>query len=93
MRIIFLALPFMGGMFFLMAVLRGAGDSRTPFIYLSCPCARHRLNPLLIFGWGPDTAPRHRGSATATLIAQAVSFLRAGGASVQNQAFPVHTPP
>ena len=26
MRIIFLALPFMGGLFFLMAVLRGAGD-------------------------------------------------------------------
>ena len=35
MRIIFLALPFMGGLFFVMAVLRGAGDSRTPFIYLS----------------------------------------------------------
>ena len=30
MRIIFLALPFMGGLFFFMAVLRGAGDSRTP---------------------------------------------------------------
>jgi len=30
----FLALPFMGGLFFLMAVLRGAGDSRTPFNYL-----------------------------------------------------------
>src|SRR5208282_5498876 len=29
MRIIFLALPFMGGLFFVMAVLRGAGDSRT----------------------------------------------------------------
>ena len=30
MRIIFLALPLMGGLFFLMGVLRGAGDSKTP---------------------------------------------------------------
>src|SRR3984893_14510820 len=34
MRLIFLALPFLGALFFLMAVLRGAGDSRTPFVYL-----------------------------------------------------------
>jgi putative MATE family efflux protein len=75
MRIIFLALPFMGGLFFLMAVLRGAGDSRTPFTYLfMCVVLDIALNPLLIFGWGPVPRLGIAGSAIATLIAQALSF-------------------
>jgi putative MATE family efflux protein len=75
MRIIFLALPFMSGLFFLMAVLRGAGDSRTPFIYLCLSVALDiLLNPLLIFGLGPVPRMGIAGSATATLIAQGVSF-------------------
>ena len=75
MRIIFLALPFMGGLFFLMAVLRGAGDSRTPFLYLSMAVALDiLLNPLFIFGWGPVPHLGIGGSASATLIAQALSF-------------------
>jgi putative MATE family efflux protein len=76
MRIIFLALPFMGGLFFLMAVLRGAGDSKTPFIYLFMAVVLDiALNPLLIFGWGPVPRLGIAGSAIATLIAQALSFL------------------
>lgn len=75
MRIVFLSLPFMGGLFFLMAVLRGTGDSRTPFIYLCVSVALDiMLNPLLIFGWGPVPRLGITGSATATLIAQGVSF-------------------
>ncbi len=75
MRIIFLALPFMSGMFFLMAALRGAGDSRTPFIYLLVSVILDIcLNPLLIFGAGPIPRLGIAGSATATLIAQGVSF-------------------
>ncbi len=75
MRIIFAALPFMNGMFFLMAALRGAGDSRTPFIYLALAVALDvLLNPLLIFGIGPFPRLGIAGSATATLIAQAVSL-------------------
>jgi len=75
LKIIFLAYPFMGGLFFLMAVLRGAGDSRTPFMYLSLAVVLDiALNPLLIFGWGPVPRLGVAGSATATLIAQAVSF-------------------
>jgi putative MATE family efflux protein len=75
MRIIFLALPFMGGLFFLMAVLRGAGDSKTPFIYLVMAVVLDIvLNPLLIFGWGPFPRLGIAGSAIATLIAQALSF-------------------
>ncbi len=76
LRIIFLAFPFMGGLFFLMAVLRGAGDSRTPFIYLCLSVAMDiALNPMLIFGWGPFPRMGIAGSATATLIAQGTSFL------------------
>jgi len=75
MRVIFLALPFMGGLFFLMAVLRGAGDSRTPFVYLFMSVVLDiALNPLLIFGWGPVPRLGIAGSAIATLIAQALSF-------------------
>jgi putative MATE family efflux protein len=75
MRIIFLALPFMSGLFFVMAVLRGAGDSRTPFTYLVLSVILDiLLNPLLIFGWGPIPKLGIAGSATATLIAQGVSL-------------------
>jgi MATE family, multidrug efflux pump len=75
MRIIFLALPFMGGLFFVMAVLRGAGDSRTPFRFLLMSVVLDiLLNPLLIFGWGPVPRLGIAGSATATLIAQGASF-------------------
>jgi len=75
MRIIFLALPFMGGLFFVMAVLRGAGDSRTPFLFLLMSVVLDiALNPLLIFGWGPIPRLGIAGSATATLIAQGASF-------------------
>jgi len=76
MRIIFLALPFMSGIFFLMAVLRGAGDSKTPFIYLVVSVFLDiLLNPLLIFGWGPVPRLGIAGSAIATLTAQAISFV------------------
>jgi putative MATE family efflux protein len=75
MRIIFLALPFMGGLFFVMAVLRGAGDSKTPFFYLVLSVVLDiLLNPLLIFGWGPIPKLGIAGWATATLIAQALSL-------------------
>ncbi len=57
------------------AVLRGAGDSKTPFKYLVMSVALDvALNPLLIFGWGPIPRLGIAGSAGATLIAQAVSF-------------------
>jgi len=65
----------MGGLFFVMAVLRGAGDSRTPFIYLAMAVALDiGLNPLFIFGWGPVPRLGIAGSALATLVAQGLSF-------------------
>ncbi len=76
MRVMFLALPPSYAFFFVMAALRGAGDSKTPFIFLVMSVALDIvLNPLLIFGLGPVPALGIAGSATATLIAQVVSLL------------------
>lgn len=75
MRIIFLALPFMGGVFFVMSALRGAGDSRTPFVFLCLSVLLDiGLNPLFIFGWGPVPRFGIAGSALATLVAQATAL-------------------
>jgi putative MATE family efflux protein len=75
MRIIFLAIPFMYLYAFAMAVLRGAGDSKTPFYFLVLSVGLDiALNPLLIFGWGPIPHFGIAGSALATCIAQAVSL-------------------
>ena len=76
MRVIFLALPASYGFFFVMAALRGAGDSKTPFYYLVMAVVLDIvLNPLLIFGVGPLPKMGIAGSATATLIAQTLSLL------------------
>lgn len=76
MRVMFLALPPSYAFFFVMAALRGAGDSKTPFHFLVMSVALDIvLNPLLIFGLGPVPALGIAGSATATLIAQTASLL------------------
>jgi len=75
LRIIFIAVPFIYLYTFVMAVLRGAGDSKTPFKFLLLSVGLDIvLNPLLIFGWGPLPRLGIAGSATATLIANAVSL-------------------
>ena len=54
MRVIFLALPFLYLYAFVMAVLRGAGDSKTPFYFMLLSVGIDiALNPLFIFGLGP----------------------------------------
>ncbi len=75
MRIMFLAFPSICGFFFLMAALRGSGDSRTPFRFLALSVVLDiALNPLLIFGAGPVPRLGIAGSALATLIAQTLSL-------------------
>jgi MATE family, multidrug efflux pump len=75
MRVIFLALPFLYMYAFVMAVLRGAGDSKTPFYFMLLSVGIDiALNPLFIFGWGPIPRLGIAGSALATFIAQAVSL-------------------
>lgn len=76
LEIIFLAMPLLYLFAFVSAVLRGAGDTRTPFLFLLLVVALDVvLNPLLIFGWGPVPAMHIAGAAMATLVANAISFV------------------
>jgi putative MATE family efflux protein len=75
MRVIFLALPFLYMYAFVMAVLRGAGDSKTPFYFMLLSVGIDiALNPVFIFGVGPIPRLGIAGSALATLVAQSVSL-------------------
>jgi putative MATE family efflux protein len=75
MRVIFVALPFLYMYAFVMAVLRGAGDSKTPFYFMLLSVGIDiALNPVFIFGVGPIPRLGIAGSALATLVAQSVSL-------------------
>ena len=76
MRVIFLALPWLYLYAFVMAVLRGAGDSKTPFYFMLLSVGIDiALNPVFIFGLGPIPRLGIAGSALATFVAQAVSLV------------------
>lgn len=75
LQIIFMAIPLLFMFTFVTAVLRGAGDTKTPFWFLLIVVVLDMaLNPLFIFGWGPVPALGIKGSAVATLIANGLSF-------------------
>ncbi len=75
LRIIFVAVPCIYLYTIVMAVLRGAGDSKTPFKFLLLSVGLDIvLNPLFIFGAGPVPGLGIAGSALATLVANAVSL-------------------
>ncbi|PZO78670.1 MAG: MATE family efflux transporter [Mesorhizobium amorphae] len=76
LRVLFVAVPAMNLLSFLMTVLRGAGDSRTPFAFMALAVVLDvMLNPLLILGLGPFPALGIAGAAAATLIGQTVALL------------------
>ncbi|WP_281407022.1 MATE family efflux transporter [Mesorhizobium sp. B2-1-3] len=76
LRIIFVAVPMMNLLSFVMTVLRGAGDSRTPFFFMALAVVLDIiLNPLLIRGIGPFPELGIAGSATSTLVGQTVSVI------------------
>ena len=76
LRIIFIAVPPMNLLSFVMTILRGAGDSRTPFAFMALAVALDIvLNPFLITGLGPFPAMGIAGSAMSTLIGQSISAL------------------
>ncbi|WP_101927587.1 MULTISPECIES: MATE family efflux transporter [Luteimonas] len=75
LKIIFLAVPFLYALAFLSAILRGAGDARTPFLFLLLVVALDIvLVPLLMFGVGPLPEMGMAGAALANLIANALSL-------------------
>lgn len=75
LRVIFLAIPLLYLFTFVSAVMRGAGDTRTPFYFLLLVVLLDTaLNPLFIFGWGPVPRMGIAGSAMATLVAHSIGF-------------------
>lgn len=76
LRVIFLGIPFMYLLAFVSMTLRGAGDARTPFLFLLLNVILDiALNPLFIFGLGPVPRMGIAGSAFATLVAQIVTLI------------------
>ncbi len=75
LRVIFAALPGIYLYTLLMMALRGAGDARTPFVFLLILATLDvGLNPVLITGLGGLPALGIAGSALATLIGQYVAL-------------------
>ncbi len=76
LRVIFLALPLMNFSILVMTLLRGAGDSRTPFQFsLLAVILDMAFNPVLILGLGPFPEMGIAGAAMATLISQALALV------------------
>ena len=75
LRVIFLAMPFMLVFTLASMALRGAGDARTPLLFMALSVLIDSgLNPFLIAGIGPFPELGIRGAAIATLIANAIAL-------------------
>ncbi len=76
LRVIFIAMPATLLSVMMMMGLRGAGDARTPLIFMFVSVAIDLvLNPVLILGLGPVPALGIGGSAAATAAAGIVSLI------------------
>jgi putative MATE family efflux protein len=76
LRIVFYATPAVFFYIYVAMTLRGAGDARTPFIFMFVSVALDiALNPLLIFGVGPLPRLGIGGAGLAMLISQSVTLL------------------
>lgn len=76
LRVIFIAMPASLLGLMIMMGLRGAGDARTPLIFMIVSVAIDLiLNPVLILGLGPIPAFGIAGSAAATACAGFVSLI------------------
>ena len=76
LRVIFIAMPATLLAVMVMMGLRGAGDARTPLIFMIVSVAIDLiLNPVLILGLGPIPAFGIAGSAAATAAAGFISFI------------------
>ena len=76
LRVIFFAMPATLLVVMIMMGLRGAGDARTPLIFMIVSVAIDPvLNPVLILGLGPVPAFGIAGSAAATAAAGFISLI------------------
>ncbi len=68
--------PFMFGVFYFASILRGVGDSKTPLYFQAVSLGVTAvLDPFLMFGWLGLPRLELNGTAWATIVAQALSFL------------------
>ncbi len=75
LRMLFISMPVVMASIILQMGLRGAGDAKTPLIFMGVTVVLDIvLNPLLITGWGPFPELGIVGSALAMTIAAIVSF-------------------
>lgn len=75
MRVMCIALPCMFMYSFVISILRGAGDSKTPLHFMVLSVTLDVvLNPVLIFGFGPVPALGIVGSGVATLVSQGIGL-------------------
>jgi len=75
LKIIFLALPLLYAFAFMSAILRGAGDTKTPFAFLLVAVVLDiALVPLFMLGIGPFPRLGMAGSALATLVANLIAL-------------------
>jgi putative MATE family efflux protein len=76
LRVIFVGMPFLYLLSFCGMALRGAGDARTPFLFLVLNVVLDiGLNPVFIFGIGPIPRMGIAGSAFASVVAQVVTLV------------------
>lgn len=74
MEVLFVGIPFVFGFFVFAALLRGAGDTRTPmYVMLVSVVLNVVLDPLLIFGYGPVPELGIVGAAVATVVARGLA--------------------
>jgi putative MATE family efflux protein len=75
LQVIFCSVPILYAYSFVMSVLRGSGNSKTPFYFTLLSVALDIvLNPLLIFGTGYLPGMGIAGSALATSVGQGLSL-------------------
>lgn len=96
LRISFYGLVFVFGYFGFQSLMRGVGNTLTPFlIVLGTVLLNLVLDPLFIMGWGPIPAQGVAGAAIATVFTQALAlgcglvllFRPGHGLQLQRQAF------
>lgn len=75
LKVLFFALPAIYMYVFLTSVLRGVGDGKTPFYFMSLSVAIDAvLNPVFMFGAGPLPAAGIVGPAYATIVAHTLTL-------------------
>ncbi|MFH1541737.1 MAG: MATE family efflux transporter [bacterium] len=76
MQILFGGIFLMFAMYFVSAILQGAGDAATPMLIMGFSVVLNAiLDPFLIFGWGPFPQMGVSGAAVATVLSEAVGSI------------------